>query len=148
MIHFEGDRSFTRPIDVVFAKLGDASFLVSCLKEVEEVTEANADKAAWKQRPGLSFIRTTLDTSMEIVQRDAPKSIKVKLFSRGIGATSTIMAELVCSPADTGTKVHWLADVTELTGLLKLVPKGLITSSASKIIEETWSEIEKKLHGA
>ena len=42
-------------------------------------------------------------------------------------------------------RVHWTADITELTGLLKLVPKGLISSSANKVIEDTWSEIEKRL---
>lgn len=40
---------------------------------------------------------------------------------------------------------RWVSNVTGLTGLLKLVPEGLIASSAGKVIEETWAEIEQKL---
>ncbi|MCE9533982.1 MAG: hypothetical protein K8T89_23100, partial [Planctomycetes bacterium] len=67
MIHFEGDRSFTLPPADVFAKLGDASFLVSCLKDVEEISERGADRAIWKLHPGFSFVRTKLDITMDIL---------------------------------------------------------------------------------
>ena len=87
MIHFEGDRQFSLPIAAVFAKLGDASFLVDSLKDVEQIIEKSADRAIWKLRPGFSFVRTTLDITMDIVERVAPTTIKVKMFSRGIGAT-------------------------------------------------------------
>ncbi len=145
MIHFEGDRTFPLLPAAVFAKLGDAAFLVDCLKDVQEVTEKGADRAAWKLQPSFSFIRTTLDITMDIVERVPTTTIRVKLFSRGIGATSTVLAVLALQPTEIGTAVHWSADITELTGLLKLVPKGLISSTAGKVIEDTWSEIEKKI---
>jgi carbon monoxide dehydrogenase subunit G len=145
MIHFEGERTFPHPVDHVFAKLGDASFLVDCLNDVEEISQKGADRAVWKLTPRLSFVRTKLDITMDIVERTASSSIKVKMFSRGIGATSTVESVLSLKPVDAGTAVHWSADITELTGLMKLVPKGLISSSASKVIEDTWSEIAKKL---
>ncbi len=145
MIHFEGDRSFSIPLADTFAKLGDASFLVSCLKDVEELVEQSADRAVWKLQPGFSFVRTKLDITMTVVERVPNSSIKTTIFSRGIGATSTVQSQLALQTIDGRTAVHWSADITELTGLLKLVPKGLISSAASKIIEETWTEIEKKL---
>lgn len=145
MIHFEGHREFPLPITDVFTKLGDAAFLVGCLKDLDEVIESSTDRAHWKVRPGFSFIRSTLDIHMEIEDRVANSSIKVKLFSRGIGATSTVQALLNFQSKESATAVSWTADISELTGLLKLVPKGLISSTAGKVIEETWSEIEKKL---
>lgn len=145
MIHFEGDRSFTRPVAEVFAKLGDATFLLSCLKDVETVIETGVDRAKWKLRPGFSFIRTTLDITMDIIERVPNSSVKVKLFSKGIGASTTVESLMTFQEKEGGSAVHWIADVTELTGLLKLVPKGLISSSAGKVIEETWAEIDKKL---
>jgi len=123
MIHFEGDRTFPLPPAAVFAKLGDAAFLVDCLKDVQEVVEKNADRAVWKLQPGFSFIRTTLDITMDIVERVPDSAIKVKMFSRGIGATSTVQSVVALQPTEPGTAVHWSADITELTGLLKLVPK-------------------------
>ena len=145
MIHFEGHREFPLPIADVFAKLGDAAFIVSCLKDVDEVIAMSADHAEWKLRPGFSFIRGTLDIKMEILERIANTSIKVRLNSRGIGATSTVESTIAFQSKESGTAVDWSADITELTGLLKLVPKGLISSTAGKVIEETWGEIEKKL---
>jgi len=145
MIHFEGNRSFSIPLADAFAKLGDASFLIGCLKDVEEVVEQSADRAVWKLQPGFSFVRTKLDITMTIVERVPNTSVKIAVFSKGIGATSTVQSQLALQPVDRGTVVQWSSDITELTGLLKLVPKGLISSSASKIIEDTWTEIEKKL---
>jgi carbon monoxide dehydrogenase subunit G len=145
MSHFEGARSFPLPPSEVFARLGDAAFLVGCLKNVDEVVETGKDKAVWKLRPGFSFMRGTLEITMDIVERTPDTSVKVKLFSRGIGATSTVQAVLTFQPTGGGTAVHWLADLTETTGLLKLVPKSLISSAAGKVIEETWAEVDKKL---
>lgn len=145
MIHFEGNRSFSLPPADLFAKLSDASFLVGCLKEAEEVTEKSLDRAVWKLHPHFSFVRTSLDITMDITERQPPSTIKVKIFSRGIGATSTVISEILLQPSDTGTSVQWNADITELTGLLKLVPKGLISSAANKVIEETWAEIGNRL---
>lgn len=145
MIHFEGDKTFSLPVADVYAKLSDASFLLSCLKDVEQVIESGVDRAHWKLRPGFSFIRTTLDTKMDIIERVPNTSVKVKLFSKGIGASTTVVSELRFQSKDPGSQVSWVSDVTELTGLLKLVPKGLISSSAGKVIEDTWEEIDKKL---
>ena len=49
------------------------------------------------------------------------------------------------APSGAGTKVHWTGQITALTGLLKMVPKGLIQSTAAKIIEDIWAGVEKKL---
>lgn len=145
MIHFQGDRSFSLPVNALFTKLSDASFLVGCLKDVEEVSQASGDRASWKLKPGFSFIRGTLDITMDVVERTPDSAVKLKLVSRGIGATSTVQALLEFLKTETGASVHWSADITEMTGLLKLVPKGLISSTAGKVIEDTWNDIEKKL---
>jgi len=145
VIHFEGDRSFSQSAARVFARLGDASFLVSCVKDVEEVVAAGADQAIWKLRPGFSFVRGTLEITLDVVERVPDSSVKVKLFSRGIGATTTVESVLLIRANDAAASVHWSADVTQMTGLLKLVPVGLMTSAAGKVIEDTWTEIEKKM---
>jgi len=144
MIHFEGTREFPQPPILVFASLGDASFLVDSVKDVQDLSVRTVDRAVWKLQPKLSFVRTKLDISMDIVERSEATGIKVKLVSRGIGATATVNATLQVEAAGTGSRVKWAADVAELTGLLKLVPKGLITSTAQKVIEETWDEIGAK----
>jgi carbon monoxide dehydrogenase subunit G len=143
-IRFEGDRVFALPVSSVVAKLTDAGFLVGCLNNVEHVAEAGPDKAVWKLRTGFSFLSTTLDITLTVVER-SESSATFKAFSRGVGASSTVQALLTFASADQGTRVHYSADVVERTGFLKIVSAGLIQSAAKTVIEDTWKSIEAKL---
>jgi len=46
---------------------------------------------------------------------------------------------------ETGTRVRWVAEVTHLGGLLKLVPQGLVRGAAEKVINDVWAVIEKRI---
>jgi carbon monoxide dehydrogenase subunit G len=48
------------------------------------------------------------------------------------------------TPTDTGTKVAWQATV-QLRGLLKMVPPGLLRAAAQKVLEETWTLIDREI---
>jgi uncharacterized protein len=144
MIHFEGDCSFAQPPVDVSARLGDATFLVSCLADVE-VTDATPTRAVWKMRPGFSFIRTKLETTLQVLDHVAGTLTRYRLVSHGIGASSTVEVGLSYAPEGEGARVHWIADITQLSGLLKLAPRGLIQSAAQKVIEDTWAAIGARL---
>jgi carbon monoxide dehydrogenase subunit G len=47
--------------------------------------------------------------------------------------------------ADGGTAVPWTGDLVEVTGLLKMVPKGLLQSTAQKVIDDVWAAVGAKL---
>jgi carbon monoxide dehydrogenase subunit G len=148
MIHFEGDRSFPLPVAEVAAKLSDAAFLVHCLWDAQ-VTQATPDRAAWKLRPKLAFLAGSLDTTLEAVERDPGRAVAFKVFTKAIGATSTVLTRLAFHEADGGgTAVHWTGDITEVTGLLKMVPKGLLQGTAEKVINDVWAAVTAKLTGA
>ena len=146
-MHHEGDKDFQLPIDLVFSRLSDASFLAHCLKDVE-IVRAEADVAEWKLRPALAFIAGTLDISLTITERAAPSAMKATVFSKGIGATSTVETALSFMSAEPGTRVHWTLDVTQLSGLLKLAPKSLMQGAAIKVVEDVWEQIMEKLQNA
>ena len=146
MIRFEGDRFFPLPPDVVSAKLGDAAFLVSSLNNVEEVVEATPDRAVWKLRTGFSFLSTTLEIRLAVTGRE-PSLATYEAFSKGVGASSRVLAVLTFQPSDSGTTVHYTADVAERTGFLKIVSAGLIQAAAKTVIDDTWKAIEAKLCG-
>jgi len=148
MLQFEGDRDFPLPPADLFAKLTDARFLVQCLPDVDKVTECEADHAALVLRPSFAFVRGTLDMTMHIVEAVAPASARVRVHSKGIGSSSTVEAALAFSATADGTRVHWGADITELGGLLKMIPTGLIRGAAQKIIDDAWKMIEAKVTGA
>ena len=146
MLRFEGDRDFSRPPTDVFARLTDANFLVGCIPDVDRVTEVNADRAALVLRPGFAFVRGTLEVVLNIAEKTAPTSARILVVSKGIGSSSTVEATLsLAALGETATRVHWVAEVKELGGLLKMVPGGLIRGAAQKVIADAWTAAEAKM---
>ena len=148
MIHFEGDKTFPLPVAEAAAKLSDAGFLDNCLPDAQ-VAEATPDKAAWKLRPRLSFLTGSLNVEMTTTAREAGKSVAYRVFAKAIGASSTVVSALTFKEAEGGgTAVHWTGDLTEVTGLLKVVPKGLLQGAAQKVIDDVWAAVAAKLTSA
>lgn len=144
MIHFSGAEPFAAPLDQVFAVLADAGVLASYLPDAT-VTLATPDKAEWKVRPKLAFLAGELDTTATVTDRTAGEKVKYRLESKGVGSGSTVEAELTFAADGTGTVVNWAADVTAMTGLLKLAPKGLVQATAQKVIADVWAAIKAKM---
>ena len=147
MIHFEGDKFFPLPLHLAAAKLSDAGFLAGTLPDAE-VTEAVAERAAWKIKPKLAFLSGSLNVELTRTAAEPDKSVAFQVLAKAIGATSTVVVTLAFAEKDGkdgGTAVHWTGDLTQVTGLLKMVPKGLLQGSAHKVIEEVWSAVEAKL---
>ena len=145
MLHFEGDRDFSQSPAELFAKLTNARFLVTCLPDVEKVSEQEADRAVLTLRPGLSFGDGNLETTLQIVERTPPTAARMLLTSKGIGSGSKVEATLTLTPNGDGARVHWIAEVKELSGLLKMVPQGLIRGAAEKVLNDAWAAVETKL---
>ena len=144
MIHFEGDKSFPLSRADVAAKLSDTGFLANCLPDAE-VSLAAPEKAVWKLKPKLSFVTGSLNVEMTRTAHEPGQSVAFKVFAKAIGATSTVLTQLAFFQEGDGTRVHWTGDLTEVTGLLKIVPKGLIEGSARKVIEDVWAAVNAKL---
>lgn len=145
MIHFEGDKSFPLPVAEVAAKLSDAGFLVNCLPDVE-IAEATPDKAAWKLKPRLSFLTGSLNVEMTTTAREPGKSVAFQVFAKAMGASSTVVTNLNFKEAEGGgTAVHWTGDLEQVTGLLKVVPKGLLQGAAQKVIDDVWAAVTARL---
>jgi carbon monoxide dehydrogenase subunit G len=146
MIHFEGDMSFPLPVAEVAAKLSDAGFLANSLPDAQ-VTEATPDKAAWKTKPKFSFLTGSMHLEAAVLERDADRSVTFRIVSKPMGATSTVDTRLEFKEAEGGgTAVHWTGDVVSVTGLLKMVPKGLMEGAAKKVIEDVWAAVSAKLN--
>ena len=146
MLRFEGDKDFSRPPAEVWARLTDANFLVRCIPDVDSIKEVNADRAELVLRPGFAFVRGTLEVVLQVAEKTTPSSAKVVVVSKGIGSSSTVEATLAFAAlGETATRVHWVAEVKELGGLLKMVPSGLIRGAAQKIIGDAWTAAEAKM---
>ena len=145
MLQFEGDKQFPLPPKDVFAKLSDARFLVECIPGREAVTLAEQKKAICTQRPGLAFMRGTIELTIEIVEATPDTLIRYSQQGKGIGSSNTVDTVVTLTPADGGTHLQWKAEIKNLGGLLKAIPTGLIRGAAQKIVTDVWAEIEKRL---
>jgi carbon monoxide dehydrogenase subunit G len=144
MLRFEDDRDLVQPLAEVSSKLSDARFLVTCIPDVGSVTTAEADHAVCILRPGFSFVRGTLELTLRLTEVKLP-TIRVLLSSKGIGTTSDVEATLTLQESGTGTRIHWVAEVKNLGGLLKAVPQGLIRGAAEKVIKDAWEGVARRL---
>ena len=145
MIQFEGDHDFSKAPATVWEKLSDAHFLVKCIPDVESVSKAEASEAICTIRPGFAFVRGTLTLTIRVAETVPEQSVKLLLLSKGMGNSSTVEALLTLAPHESGTRIHWKAQITEMGGLLKLVPQGLVRGAAQKVIADAWATVEKSV---
>ena len=145
MVHYEGEKGFSAAPPEIWSKLSDARFLAGCVPNAEAVLRAESTIAEFKLRPGLSFVRGVLTVVLQVVEAEANKHVRYRAVGKGIGSGSTVEAAVTLAPHDAGTHAGWTVDVTELTGLLKAVPRGLIQASAQKVIDELWNSVADKL---
>ena len=145
MLRFEGDRDFRQAPAELWAKLTDARFLAQCVPDVETARQAQPDRAELVLRPGFSFVRGTLDLTMEVVDAVAPSSARLVLRAKGMGSSSDVEATLELAPQGEGTRVHWAVEIKALGGLLKPVPQGLIRGAAQKVVTDAWAAVDARL---
>ncbi|MBN9522049.1 hypothetical protein J0H58_26625 [bacterium] len=145
MAQFVGERSFPLPVAAVAARLTDVGWLVGTLSDIQ-VTSAAPDRATWKMRPKLSFVTSHLDSTMERTTLE-PAAVGFRVTTKAIGAASTVQIRLEFRAADGGTVVPWTGEIVEVTGLLKMVPKGLLQSTAEKVIDEVWAAVSAAMKG-
>jgi carbon monoxide dehydrogenase subunit G len=145
MLHFEGDKDIDQPAANVLAKLSDARFVVQCIPDVESVSKAEPALAVCVLRPGFAFVRGTLEVNLQVTDLRDNGEIHYQVRSKGIGSSSTVAAVLTLAAGESVTRIHWQADVQELGGLLKAVPRGLIQAAAQKVIADVWTAVAEKL---
>ena len=145
MLRLEGARPINLPPETVWPKLRDASFLVQCIPDATVTGTPTQDQAACTVRPGVSFVRGSLDVVLEIAEAIEGKSLRWLQTSKGIGSSAEVESRLGVEASGSGALITWIAEITRLGGLLKAVPTGLIRGAAHKVIEDVWQGIEKKL---
>ena len=145
MIQFNGVETFTQPATALFPSLSNAGWLAAAVPDAE-ISEAALDRAVWKLKPKLSFLTGSLEMTLTVTSRTPAEAATFKVTGKAVGSGTTVVATLAFAPTESGgTDVRWTGEITELNGLLKMVPKGLIQATAQKIISDVWTAIRVKL---
>ncbi|VTS07226.1 CoxG family protein [Tuwongella immobilis] len=146
MLQFSGERRVMADLADVYAKLGDASFVVGSLPGGDQPLSASAESATWKLKPPVSFVQGLFETILQVVERSEGRMIRTEMRTSGMGAKATVASriELDAHP-EGGTRIRWQSTVTSLEGLLKMVPKSAIQRNATPMMEQSWDDLERRL---
>lgn len=147
MLTFDGERGLPLPPQQLWPKMRDAAFLVQCIPDGTVAGTPTRDHAECSVRPGLSFVRGSLESTIDILAASEPSSVKIQLGSKGVGTSSEVVVHLAIEAKDETSWIKYHAEVTRLGGLLKAIPGGLIRGAAQKIIEQVWENVGKRLEG-
>jgi len=142
---FEGERVVGLLPEQLWPKLRDAAFLATCIPDGTPHEGGTRDQAVCTVRPGFSFMRGSIDITIDVLGGDEPKTLIYSQKSAGLGTSSEVETLLTLTAHEHGTKIVWRAEVKSLGGLLKLVPTGLIRGAAQKVIDDVWQGVADKL---
>lgn len=145
MIELNGSKQIGCPPDKLYAELSDVSRLVTTLPDVKTVKESSQDKAVIVVVPGFSFVKGELDTTITRSSAVPNSNVALTIHSKGIGTTLAVQASLTLTPIEAGTQLDWQASVTEIGGLLKLVPASLLKGAAQKVIDNWFTSLAQRL---
>jgi carbon monoxide dehydrogenase subunit G len=145
MLQFEGDTDFTQAPAIVWSKLSEIRFVAECIPDVESTAFKEPDMAVVTIRPGFSFVRGTLEVEIKLADRVESQWMRVLGHGKGIGSSNDVEIRFDLAPQGAGTRVHWKADVTNLGGLLKMMPKGLLQAAAQQVIGDIWATVRMKM---
>lgn len=148
MIKLQGQKDYTVSADILWGKLSDMQFLVDCVPDKHDPKLVSPTKAEMIIRPNIAFLKGELTLVLEKTAETPPTAATLTLSTKGIGTTSTVVAQFeVQSAPSGGSRLLWSAEVTQLGGLLKAVPKGFIQGAAQKQINDLLTSLETKLAG-
>lgn len=153
-MQLSGDEWFPIPPGELYDLLTDYRFLIRCFPDVVNLVSVDDERMVFKVRPGFSFVKGTIENTVEFLEKTPPTGAKMRVRGKGIGSSVTVdtQIELVdwlvtveSGALVPGSKVHWTAQVIELGGLLKAVSQGLLQAAAEKSISVAWSKFRKEL---
>jgi 2-furoyl-CoA dehydrogenase large subunit len=145
MLHFEGNRDEPQPPAELWARLSDPQFLAQCIPGAESVSQPEPNELKCVLRPSFAFVRGTLDLTLRVAEAVSPNKIQLVTHTRGIGTSTDVTVDLQLTPRESGTRVHWAVQISNLGGLLKAVPQGLVKAAAQKVIADAWAAVEARL---
>lgn len=145
-IRLQGDERFSLASPALVQKFTDARFLVACMPEVQAV-EVTATRAAWSVPAGLTMVPGTLHVELSLASQ-SPTNAAFAIEARTAGASATASATLSFSEAENGTLVHWVAEVTRVTGLLRIVPNAILRGGIERAVPQIWERIRTRVDAA
>lgn len=142
---FTGQESLAFSIEKSMGALRDLEAVVKRMGDVQSATRVDANTLKLVVRPGFSFIRGTMRTTVTCTET-APQTLTLVAKSEGIGMGITVESAMKFSAVSAHeTTVDWTACVTERKGLVSAVGQSLIKAAADKVLKDGWAAVRTHL---
>ena len=140
-----GEELFSVPVERLFAFVTNLDSLARVLPDVESAERVDDRTLRCVVRPGVSFLRGKLTTTITLAETQPNRSALLRLDSKGIGAQIGVEAQLTFAGHESGSKLAWTAQVTRRTGLVAAVSGALIRAAAEQTIRQGWRKLRAAL---
>jgi uncharacterized protein len=144
-MNFSGHEHFDAPPETVFDQLTNLEFTAKTLPGLERVEKLEPRHLECRVKPKFSFLTGSMQMVFDVLETERPKSARMRVTGKGIGASIVIETSIRISAEATGSGLDWSSEVTEFGGLLKAVSRGLIEGAAKKIVSDSWITFRKQL---
>ncbi len=142
---FTGQEVLAVSLEAAVRALRDLEGVAKAMRDVESVERTDADTLKLVVRPGFSFMRGTMRTTLTCTET-APQTLTLVAKSSGIGMGITVESVMKFSAIDpASTRIDWTACVTERKGLVSAVGQSLIKAAADKVLQDGWAAVRASL---
>lgn len=142
-MRFEGSLLLARSPSDLWPRLSDTRWLIQRVPDRSSESLLAEDHAKAVVRPGLSFVRGTIDVEIRRTNAVPHSDLEFAATSRGIGSSAALSAALHLVEEESSTRVNWSVAITALGGLLKAVPSGLIRAAAQNAIDDVLANLQR-----
>jgi carbon monoxide dehydrogenase subunit G len=140
-LSFGGEEAFSVGVNRLFAFVTDLESLAGVLPDVESAERVDDRTLRCIVRPGVSFLRGKMTTTITLADVQSNESVTLHLDSKAIGAQIGVEAALRFAPDNAGSKLIWNAQIVRRTGLVAAVSSGLIRAAAEQTIRRGWQNM-------
>jgi uncharacterized protein len=146
-MNVEGDRTFAAPRATVWQVLNDPSAMAQTMPGVESF-DVHDDKrwtANVKIPLGLGGLKMKVD--MEKTEEREPEFAKMAIKGQGVGAMLNMQTSFTLSEAESGTSMHWAADV-KLAGPVASMGQRVLQPIVNQQVQHVLSALDEQVQAA
>jgi carbon monoxide dehydrogenase subunit G len=142
-----GDRSFEAPREAVWHVLNDPASMAKTMPGVEsfEIQDDRRWRANVKIPLGLGGLRMSVD--MEKTEEREPGFAALKIKGNGVGAILSMTTSFELAEAESGTTMHWEADV-RIAGPVGSMGQRVLQPIVNQQVQYVLTALEKQVQEA
>jgi hypothetical protein len=140
----EGSQKFDAPRDRMFAALIDPAVLQKCIPGCEQMEKTGENQYNAKLTAGVGPVKGVFTATVSLQDIVPPEHYKLVVEGKGQPGFVKGSGELNLTPADSGTEIQYIGDVS-VGGLLASVGQRMIQSTANLLAGRFFKSLDTEI---